>query len=1079
MSRRIARTVRAVRSGSARARLAAAIDFLSGLGPTDEAIVVGASRGAVDDLVREFAARRTVSFGLHRFSVTQLAARIALVDLAASHRTAITGLSYEALATRATFDVVADRALRYLEPVRGTPGFPGALASTLTELRLNGVTPDQLDSVARSGPDLSDLLQRVGSLIDEVGGTDRAALFELATARLSESRDFADLPVVLVDVPFDSAIVTRFLSMVVSRASRALVTVPAGDLAAARSLASAGIAVEDRAESGDTDFVRLQTELFSEQPPPERTKTGELVWLSAPGEGRECVEIARRIVNEAAHGVRFDEMAVLLRSPGQYLGLIEQALDRAGVPAHFDRGTRRPDPSGRAFLALLACATENLSARRFAEYLSLAQVPIEDEESIQDDWVIPDDEGFGLVVPMDDLDSEDETAAAIAIDRRAVAAPWRWEHLIVDASVIGGRERWARRLNGLAEEFRARIRGVEDEDPDDPRIDRLTRELDDLAHLQAFALPLIQEMGSWPGAARWREWLTLLDPFVRRAIRRPDRVLQVLAGLHSLGEVGPVRLIEVRDVLTERLGSLDRPTPGPRYGKVFVAGIEEVRGRTFKVVFVPGLAERVFPRAIREDPLLLDGLRGSLDGLLQQEGRAALERLSLRLAVGAATTRVFVSFPRISGSDGRARVPSFYALELMRAVTGRVPDYRTLGDEAAETSNAALAWPAPVHAADAIDDFEHDLSVLRSLMSEPPATGRAQYMVQLNPHLRRSLTSLWNRTRSSWTMSDGIVRVTDALRPFLATQRLGARPYSVSALQHYAACPYRFLLSAIYRLAPTEEPAPLQHMDPLTRGSLFHRVQADLFRALQRESRLPPSPADRDRIVVLLDRVIDDVAGEYAELLAPAIDRVWRDEIAAMTSDLHVWISEVLNDQTWEPWRFEFAFGLPDQTGRDEHSLADPVTLDGRFILRGSIDLVERKRGARTVRVTDYKTGANRSARDSVLGGGEMLQPVIYSLAVEAATGLPTERGRFWYCTSAGGFTEHSIPIGDRERRAGLEVLEIVDRAIELGAFPAAPRKDACGRCDFLRVCGPDEERRVRTKSRDLLGDLDHLREQP
>src|SRR5262249_15159533 len=213
---------------------------------------------------------------------------------------------------------------------------------------------------------------------------------------------------------------------------------------------------------------------------------------------------------------------------------------------------------------------------------------------------------------------------------------------------------------------------------------------------------------------------------------------------------------------------------------------------------------------------------------------------------------------------------------------------------------------------------------------EPLPAGRAHYMVQLNPHLRRSLASLWNRARGSWTFSDGIVRVTDALRPFLATQRLGARPYSVSALQHYAACPYQFLLSAIYRLAPIEEPAPLQHMDPLTRGSLFHRVQADLFRALQRESLLPPAPAHRDRIVALLDRVIYDVAGEYAERLAPAIDRVWRDEIAAMTSDLHVWIGDVLNEGTWEPWRFEFAFGLPDQSGRDEHSLADPVTLDGR-----------------------------------------------------------------------------------------------------------------------------------------------------
>jgi CRISPR/Cas system-associated exonuclease Cas4 (RecB family) len=235
----------------------------------------------------------------------------------------------------------------------------------------------------------------------------------------------------------------------------------------------------------------------------------------------------------------------------------------------------------------------------------------------------------------------------------------------------------------------------------------------------------------------------------------------------------------------------------------------------------------------------------------------------------------------------------------------------------------------------------------------------------------------------------------------------------------------------------------------------------------------------RDRILRTLDQVIDVVAAKYAEELAPAIDRVWRDEIAAMSRDLHVWIDQVMRDDTWEPWRFELAFGLADQTGRDEHSLRDPVTIDGRFQLRGSIDLVEKKRGAEVLRVTDYKTGRAPKDKPFVVGGGTKLQPVIYSLAVEAATGHVAEAARFWYCTTAGGFGERSVAIGDRERRAGLEVLEIVDRGVELGAFPAAPADKACAFCDFRGVCGPDEERRVRGKSRDLLGDLIALREKP
>jgi ATP-dependent helicase/nuclease subunit B len=87
--------------------------------------------------------------------------------------------------------------------------------------------------------------------------------------------------------------------------------------------------------------------------------------------------------------------------------------------------------------------------------------------------------------------------------------------------------------------------------------------------------------------------------------------------------------------------------------------------------------------------------------------------------------------------------------------------------------------------------------------------------------------------------------------------------------------------------------------------------------------------------------------------------------------------------------------------------------------------------------------------------------------------------GRLFYCTAAGGFTDHEIPINDTNRQAGLEAMEIVDRAIELGFLPVAPGDRACAWCDFRVVCGPHEEQRVRMKSADKLGDLQLLRQMP
>ena len=78
---------------------------------------------------------------------------------------------------------------------------------------------------------------------------------------------------------------------------------------------------------------------------------------------------------------------------------------------------------------------------------------------------------------------------------------------------------------------------------------------------------------------------------------------------------------------------------------------------------------------------------------------------------------------------------------------------------------------------------------------------------------------------------------------FSSRSGLRARPYSVSALQNYAYCPYRFFLSAMYHLQPLEDPEPLERMDPLTKGSLFHEVLAEFFRALQQRQMVD---GDRD-----------------------------------------------------------------------------------------------------------------------------------------------------------------------------------------------------------------------------------------
>ena len=114
-----------------------------------------------------------------------------------------------------------------------------------------------------------------------------------------------------------------------------------------------------------------------------------------------------------------------------------------------------------------------------------------------------------------------------------------------------------------------------------------------------------------------------------------------------------------------------------------------------------------------------------------------------------------------------------------------------------------------------------------------------------------------------------------------------------------------------------------------------------------------------------------------------------------------------------------------------------------------------------------------------IVGGGEVLQPVLYGLAVEHALGRPVTESRLFFSTVAGGYASRSITLGETERRHGMEVLEIIDRAIEHGVVLPAPRKGACTWCDFRTVCGPWEETRVGRKDSTKLAELKILRRLP
>jgi ATP-dependent helicase/nuclease subunit B len=549
--------------------------------------------------------------------------------------------------------------------------------------------------------------------------------------------------------------------------------------------------------------------------------------------------------------------------------------------------------------------------------------------------------------------------------------------------------------------------------------------------------------------------------------------------------VGPVVLDEVINVLSERLRFLRRDPDPRRYGRVYVASIDEARGRSFDTVFLPGLAEGLFPKKVLEDPLLLDVHRKQVGaGLTLQDDRVRKERLLLHRAVAAASQRLIFSYPRMDVAQSRPRVPSLYALEILRAALGRLPELRAFEKHAAEGAQSRLDWPAPRDYADAIDEAEYDLvSLDRALKRKDGGKrGSMRYLVEgdANPALGRSLRARWWRWTNKWTYADGLVEPDPGARSALAQDKLTARSYSPSSLQHFAACPYRFLLHAIHQLRPRETPVALEQMDPLTRGALFHAVQRELFMELSGSGLLPVNRERLGAIRDATDRTLNRVAAQYEEDLAPAIPRVWNSEVEEIRTDLHGWLGQLaVSGDGWLPVHFELAFGLGRDSRRDPASSEAEAVLGSGVRLRGSIDLVEKHQTSGTLRVIDHKTGRAPERPPVWVGGGGALQPLLYALSAEAVLGGRVEAAQLSYCTQRGNYQRFDIPVTPDTRDRIARVLNIISTSIDEGFLPAAPQKDACSLCDYRCVCGPHEELRIKRKKGDQLDALVDLRNMP
>jgi RecB family exonuclease len=270
--------------------------------------------------------------------------------------------------------------------------------------------------------------------------------------------------------------------------------------------------------------------------------------------------------------------------------------------------------------------------------------------------------------------------------------------------------------------------------------------------------------------------------------------------------------------------------------------------------------------------------------------------------------------------------------------------------------------------------------------------------------------------------------------------------YSLSALERYQDCPFKFFAADVLQLE--DVPEDEETLSPRARGRFIHEVFQRFFEAWDRLG-VGVITADRmDEALTLFETVAapmlaqlpEPEAGlERARLYGSAIAVGLVEVVLSLEASRHARVVE-----RWLERRFEGEFALGAE-GR-------------RVVLKGVADRIDLLAGDR-LRVIDYKSGSAPNVKRA-------LQVPIYALWAQETLSL--RDGRRWsieeasYVAFSGkralvpvikaGATDADATLAEARSR----LFAAID-GVSRGAFPPRPHDpNICGYCAFASVCRKD-----------------------
>ena len=778
---------------------------------------------------------------------------------------------------------------------------------------------------------------------------------------------------------------------------------------------------------GSAVLTHIEQHLFNLDAPPLIVNDGTLTVITAADREREVRAVLRRVQTLLQQNIAPEQVAILCRDSRLYAPLLREVATEYALPLALYEGLAlNESPPILTVLTMLWLPLEDYPRRALVEvWRNLAYAPC---------WLDADHQSSGGL-------SGPHQAASL-LDRVARTA-----------GVTGGLERLRAVLTALAQAEPV----VADDD------------LEDVIVQPATAMTLLALLNAWVDWLSPPEQATIADysAWVREHTlavleygsdgadqaaeisRQLARVLDELAQAAQVLRMPPVLYRDFMAELSAAIASARYGRDEPAADRVAVLPILAARGDGFDHVFLLGMAEGEFPLHLGDPPFYSRRERTLLaqHSINLRPPDPADERSLFYEAVTRARRSLTLARTYLD-ERGNPLAPSPYLLALLsllqpasvptiRVTAGSVPDI----DEAASDQETLIA---------VMQQAAGDTSCFSS-----NSESKYEYLPLLQ-HVRRACAIERQREGSAvYGAFEGVLDDPDLIAEL--SQRFGpAHRWSITQLNNYITCPFRFAAAHILKLEQRTEPE--DGLEQAGRGRLYHAILAEAGKQWMQAAHVHSSDHEAailDALHAAADQVLAAAPARYG--FAP--DAFWGWDQADVRRRLIRALQRALRaGDEWSELRtagVEQGFGL--RAGAPPLQL---TTTEGTILVVGRIDRIDQHPDG-SLALIDYKSSSTPRSLQETLSGRDV-QLAIYLLATEQllVRGQQVERAAFFHLGSG----KRSTPLTAHDRETALSamtarVAEVV-AGVRAGQFAVRPRDDCPRGCAFKDICRLNKAKR-------------------